>query len=107
LLLVVRFYRFHPTIYAVLDKFRILGLVEYRRVLLMDGDVMPNTSLDYLFEMSDGENATLKENLITAGKMEPANAVSLRLFLLTAPIPVVVGLSSCNFPSHINTLLFR
>jgi hypothetical protein len=51
-------------------------------VLLIDGDVMPNTSLDYLFEMSDGENATLKENLITAGKMEPANAVSL--FLPTA-----------------------
>jgi hypothetical protein len=45
----------------------------------MDGDVMPIASLDYLFEMSDGENATLKENLITAGKLEPANAVSLFL----------------------------
>jgi alpha-N-acetylglucosamine transferase len=76
---VTRHLRFHR---AVLDKFRILGLVEYRRVLLMDGDVMPIASLDYLFEMSDGENATLKENLITAGKMEPANAVSLFLLYL-------------------------
>jgi hypothetical protein len=47
----------------------------------MDGDVMPNTSLDYLFEMSDGENATLKENLVTAGKIEPANAG----FFMVAP----------------------
>ncbi len=48
----------------------------------MDGDVIPTRNLDFLFEMSDGENATRKENLITAGKMEPANAVSL--FLPTA-----------------------
>jgi hypothetical protein len=77
-LTVSRRLRFRP---AVLDKFRILGLVEYRRVLLLDGDVMPNTSLDYLFEMSDGENATLKENLITAGHLEPANAG----FFMVAP----------------------
>jgi hypothetical protein len=37
--------------------------------------------LDYLFEMSDGENATLKENLVMAGKMEPANAG----FFMVAP----------------------
>ena len=59
---------------TVLDKFRILGLTEYRRVLLLDGDVIPMNNLDYLFEMSDGPNATLKENLIVAGKDEPANA---------------------------------
>ena len=34
---------------------------------------MPSNSLDYLFEASDGENATLKENLIIAGNIEPAN----------------------------------
>jgi hypothetical protein len=49
--------------------------------MLMDGDVMPINSLDYLFEMSDGENATLKENLVTAGKIEPANAG----FFMVAP----------------------
>jgi hypothetical protein len=59
---------------TVLDKFRILSLTEYRRVILMDGDVMPATNLDYLFEMSDGPDATLKENLVVAGKIEPANA---------------------------------
>jgi hypothetical protein len=40
--------------------------------------------LDFLFEMTDGENATLKENLVVAGKIEPANAVSLVL-------PVCIG----------------
>jgi hypothetical protein len=37
---------------TMLDKFRILGLVEYDRILFMDGDVMPVTSLDYIMEMS-------------------------------------------------------
>jgi alpha-N-acetylglucosamine transferase len=55
----------HESFYAtVMQKFRILSLTEYRRVILMDGDVMPLTNLDYIFEMSDGENATLKENLV-------------------------------------------
>jgi hypothetical protein len=66
---------------TVLDKFRILGLVEYRRVLFLDGDVIPTRNLDFLFEMSDGENAVLKENLVVAGKIEPANAG----FFMVAP----------------------
>lgn len=56
----------------VLEKFRVLTLVEYDRVLFMDGDVMPVTSLDYLFDLS--MNGTLRENLIVAGTMEPSNA---------------------------------
>ena len=55
------------------DKFRILGLSDYRRVLFMDGDVMPTKNLDYLFEMSDGPNAVLKENVVMQGVWEPAN----------------------------------
>jgi hypothetical protein len=39
----------------------------------MDGDVIPTRNLDFLFEMSDGENDILKENLVVAGKLEPAN----------------------------------
>jgi hypothetical protein len=71
----------HESFYAtVMQKFRILSLTEYRRVILMDGDVMPLTNLDYIFEMSDGENATLKENLVIAGPWEPANA---GFFMLT------------------------
>jgi hypothetical protein len=66
---------------TVLDKFRILGLVEYRRVLFMDGDVIPIRNLDFLFKMSDGEHAILKENLVVAGKLEPANAG----FFMVAP----------------------
>lgn len=63
----------------VLSKFRILSLTEYERVLLMDGDVMPLTNIDYLFELS--ANGTLKENVVVAGNMEPANAG----FFLVAP----------------------
>jgi hypothetical protein len=58
---------------TMLDKFRVLGLTEYRRVLFMDGDVMPTGNLDYLFELSDGPDAILKPNLVLTGSQEPAN----------------------------------
>jgi hypothetical protein len=58
---------------TMLDKFRILGLTQYRRVLFMDGDVMPTRNLDYLFELSDGPDAILKPNFVITGSQEPAN----------------------------------
>jgi len=58
---------------AQMDKFWILELVQYRRVLYMDADVMPFCNLDYFFELSDGPNATLRENIILAGNNEPAH----------------------------------
>ena len=36
-----------------MDKFRILSLTQYGRVLFMDGDVMPTGNLDCLFELSE------------------------------------------------------
>lgn len=54
-----------------LDKFRILGLTQYQRILFMDGDVLPLANLDYLFEMS--VNGTLMENVVIQGIFEPAN----------------------------------
>jgi alpha-N-acetylglucosamine transferase len=55
----------------MLDKFRILGMTEYRRVLFLDGDVVPLVNLDYLFELSDPAHTTtptiLMENLVVAG----------------------------------------
>lgn len=64
---------------TVMNKFRILTLTQYKRVILMDGDVMPVANLDYLFELSNDNkfgpgNSTLKENVIVAGPFEPANA---------------------------------
>ena len=64
---------------TVMNKFRVLQLTQYRRVILMDGDVMPVANLDYLFELSDDNaygpgNSTLKPNLVVAGPYEPANA---------------------------------
>jgi hypothetical protein len=63
----------HESFYeTVMNKFRVLALTEYKRVILMDGDIMPLANLDYLFRLSmDG---TLKENVIVAGLQEPANA---------------------------------
>jgi hypothetical protein len=68
----------HESFYRVmLDKFRILALTEYRRVLFVDGDVVPLVNLDYLFELSDPAHTTtptvLMENLVVAGSQEPAN----------------------------------
>jgi hypothetical protein len=58
---------------AQLEKFRILDMVEYRRVLFLDADVLPVGNMDYLFELSDGDNPILRENLVIAGPFEPAN----------------------------------
>jgi hypothetical protein len=62
---------------VMLDKFRILAMTQYRRVLFLDGDVIPLVNLDYLFELSDPTHTTtptiLMENLVVAGTMEPAN----------------------------------
>lgn len=63
----------------MLDKFRVLSLVEYDRVIFMDGDVMTRGSLDYLFDLS--MRGVLKENLVFAGVTEPANGG----FFMVAP----------------------
>jgi hypothetical protein len=54
-----------------LDKFRILGLTQYKRILFLDGDVMPLANLDYLFDFS--ANGIIQENLVVQGIYEPAN----------------------------------
>ena len=63
---------------TMLDKFLILGLTQYDRILFMDGDVMTRGSLDYLFDLS--MKGVLKKNVVTAGKTEPANG---GFFMLT------------------------
>ena len=55
-----------------LEKFRILTLTEYERVMLMDADIVPRQSLDYLFDLS--VRGIIRENLVFAGTTEPANA---------------------------------
>jgi lipopolysaccharide biosynthesis glycosyltransferase len=61
-----------PSFYSSqFDKFYILELTKYRRVLYLDADVMPLCNLDYLFHLS--ERGILKENMILAGNNEPSN----------------------------------
>lgn len=64
---------------VMLEKFRILKLTNYSRVMYLDYDVMPTCNLDYLFELSDpllapsptNSSFRLKENVILAYKHEP------------------------------------
>jgi hypothetical protein len=53
---------------TVLNKFRVLQLVQYKKVMLLDADVMPLGNLDYLFTLDE-----LRPNVIVSGALEPAN----------------------------------
>ena len=71
----------------MMEKFRILTLTEYSRVMYLDYDILPLCNLDYLFDLSDplpgssargmdgSTNSTLrlKENIILAYQKEPAS----------------------------------
>ena len=72
----------HENFYTLMmEKFRILDLTEYSRVLFLDSDIMPLCSLDYLFDLSEPKQgvATLKENLVLAWKSQPASGGSFML----------------------------
>ena len=75
---------------VMMEKFRILQLTDYSRVMYLDYDVMPTCNLDYLFDLSDplsestvrSRNTTnsrldisfrLKENVIVAYRREPSS----------------------------------
>ena len=67
----------HEVFYALVkEKFRILDLTDYSRVLFIDADIMPLCSLDYLFELSEPEDGPgiLKENVVIGWRREAANA---------------------------------
>jgi hypothetical protein len=63
----------------IMQKMVVLDLVEYRRVLFLDTDVMPFCNLDYVFHLSDGPKQILKKNLIIALSGSPGMYKS-RLF---------------------------
>lgn len=67
----------YENFYALMmEKFQVLGLVEYSRVLFLDSDAMPVASLDHIFDLSEPlpENgpAVLEENFIIRWSAEPA-----------------------------------
>ena len=83
----------HEQFYGlVMEKFRVLEMTEYSRVLFMDSDVMPLCNMDYMFEMSEpalvseGETSELplfKENVVISWKREAGHAG----FFMLAPGP--------------------
>ena len=66
---------------STLNKVHLLNMTEYRRVLFLDGDAMPSTNLDYMFYLSEGEDAILKETVIISTRRSPMWAG----FFLTTP----------------------
>jgi alpha-N-acetylglucosamine transferase len=87
---------------VMLDKFRILALNEYRRVLFLDGDVVPLVNLNYLFELSDPTHTTtptvLMENLVVAmvgssclHRMRERCSKSIASFILEKTMPGTTG----------------
>jgi hypothetical protein len=72
-----------PTFHRVmLQKFRVLGLTQYKRVMFLDCDVMPLVNLDVFFELSDPAvtpRPVLKENLIFLDYVSPANGGTFML----------------------------
>lgn len=87
----------HENFYRTnVDKFRILGLTQYRRVLFMDGDVFSLGSLDYLFEMSDGKDAILKENVVMQGVFEPANGGFFMLAPSAEDLSLINSILQCS-----------
>lgn len=64
-----------------LNKFQILKLTQYQRVIFMDGDIIPLANMDYLFELS--MQGVLKPNLVVSAPNAPANGG----FFMFAPKP--------------------
>ena len=61
----------------VYKKFHAIKMVEYRRVMFLDADLIPLANLDYLFHLSDpGHTQTptiLRPNFLIATRGEPCN----------------------------------
>lgn len=78
-----------PSFYELqLQKFRILGLTQYRRILHLDSDILPLANLDYLFEFSDPQSSNttqpiLEPDFIVLGPNDIANGG----FFMLAPKP--------------------
>ena len=58
---------------AMMDKFRILELTAYSRVLFLDSDVMPLCNLDYVLDNTDGPNAPMRSSVILKTDKSPSN----------------------------------
>jgi hypothetical protein len=65
---------------ANLQKFRILNMIEYDRVLFLDADVMPLCSMDYMFHESYKKDGLFQEQVTVAGAKAPAAG---SMFLVT------------------------
>lgn len=56
---------------ATLEKFRVLELLEYDRVLFLDSDVLPMCNMDYLFEESYRKGGLLSDFVVLSDSVAP------------------------------------
>ena len=68
----VSHYKLESFYSLMMEKFRVLQLEEYSRVLYLDADILPICNLDYMMELSE-DGALLRENVVLAYKGEPAS----------------------------------
>jgi hypothetical protein len=71
---------------AMMDKFEVLRLTQYRRVIFFDGDAFPLCNMDYVFHLSDPlvtDPPILQENMVHSFINEPAQGG----FFMLAPKP--------------------
>ena len=84
----------------VYDKFLKLKIIDYKRVMFLDVNMMPMINLDYIFLLSDPDYldapTLLKPNLIMATRGEPCNT---GMFMVEP--------SQRNFENYFNTVTRR
>jgi hypothetical protein len=67
---------------ATMEKFRILEMTEYKRVLFLDSDIIPLCNMDYMFEESYRDDGILSNFVAISGAVAPATA-AIMLFTPT------------------------
>ena len=96
-----------PSFYElVMAKFHVLTMIEYYKIIFLDGDVLPLCNLDYLFELSSIEDKhapnALGDTVLHAMYDDPVNA---GLFLVTPGGGSVVSKDWNETMLHWNALL--
>ena len=89
---------------ATMEKFRVLEMTEYDRVIFMDSDILPLCNMDYMFHESF--SGQLSENVAVSGSVAPATA---SFFLVTpqegefARVLEIVHRHRCRRATRFNT----
>jgi len=71
---------------TVFDRFRLLSMTEYKRVIYLDADIMPRSNMDYLFRLSDTDTYNITD---TENDNNNNNTILNKIDTTTDPLPVL------------------